>query len=357
MLDNTLKNTVQSVAEDTVNSAVGDNTLNALFVGQSNADKLFTAYSGAGDTAFKNEAGGYYDTVNTINGATSGTAAKQEADGGSGYWWLDVGGKGNAYTTMESAVTASGIASSAINAIFWVQGERDASVLDAIDLQTSASYTEAEFKAATLAVLTQMKSDFPNAKIILVPLGADTNGNEHVGWTYARRAHYELWNENSWICEGPAHYDLSLFDDLHHDQTGYETMGERLARRIAALHGKRTSVGTLGAEIISVSFAGGTNDMLVNIQHDAGTDITGTDKRGWNCIDDGTQTGVTSVARSDATTIDVQQGSVLVAGSVIQLLWPFGTMKSTVPSGVITDNATNAMPIRPYYSGTAATET
>src|SRR5690606_22013798 len=87
-----------------------DKTLNILWAGQSNAGKMFTAFSGAGNAAFEEALEGYYPSVNSSNGATNGCAIHKDANNGSGYYWdLDNNEPGPELIDALEAIDTAGI--------------------------------------------------------------------------------------------------------------------------------------------------------------------------------------------------------------------------------------------------------
>ena len=325
-----------------------------LFAGQSNANKLFGDYSGAGRNKYAETVGPNYSRITNINGATDGAAAHKDADTGPGYYWdTDTDAKGPAYTTLDTAVSNSGVNSSDVDLIFWLQGEKDADKID------DATITKAEFKSATESIFDQLAADYPNAQIVLVPLGFDTNDTTNDGWFEARQAHYEITTNGTsagtTVYEGPALFNLTHSDDLHYDQAGYEGIGLRLARRGLYLDGKISNTG-LGPRITASSFAGGGTTETVTIAHSHGSNLSGTDRVGWPIFDDGTRLSISSVAVASATTLTTTHGSTIVSGSVVERNWPWGCGDNATIANVIEDNQSIPMAIQPIF-GLNSTET
>ena len=325
--------------------------LNALFVGQSNMEKLFTDFAGAGATQYETTAGAYYDAVVTIDGAKAGAAVHFAAENGFGaYLNATNDGKGTVYTTdLEGAVTAAGVDNENIDVIYMLIGETDAVAVDADTI------TEAQHKAAYETLISLLKTDFPNARIMPTPLMADTNGNEFDGWGEVRRAQYEAFNDDGTLIESPAMYDLSFADDLHLDQAGYEAMATRLAERCAAIDGKRTTVGTIGASIVSAEFSVSSQSVDVTIAHDAGTDFTISEFKGIVANVNGTGVAASAVSRVDATTFRATfPASTFGASDTVTLDMPWGTLKGYTQANIFIDNAITPLPLRESFSVSVA---
>jgi len=322
--------------------------LNALFVGQSNMEKLFTDFGGAGATQFQISAGSYYPLVNTVNGAKGAAAVDYNAAGLAGAYLNSTNdGKGEVYGThLDVAVAASGIHPDNFDVVYVLIGETDSVAVN------NGTISEADHKAAYETFVGLLRDDFVNAKIISVPIMSDTNGNEFTGWGQVRRAQFEVVRDTSWLLEAPGMYDLSHEDDLHLDQIGYEGMATRLVELYAAYNGERSLSGVLGPRAISAVYDPDAEYIEVTIEHDAGSDFTISEHRGQVVDVNGALAGGTSggVVRVDADTYRVSlPSSSLSSGDDVTYLWPWGTLRGYNINSILKDNASVSLPLRPSF--------
>ncbi len=324
-----------------------DKTLNILWVGQSNAAKMFTAFSGAGNTALTGILDDYYATVNSINGATDGAAIHKDADNGSGYYWdLDAGTPGAACTAALTAVDNAGINRKAVDIVIILHGERDSYAIE------DSTITVSESKSSLLAYINYLRAQLGNPLILLTPIGADRTGSAYTGWGQMRRAIWQIWNENpSFIHENAGFWDLAYDDNTHLTQAGYEAFAGRTARRVLAILGKISAAGTLGPRISAVTFSPSTDRVYITITHDAGTDMTITERRGNSVSINGAAyiNVPTAVTYINATSFQINPATNLQSGDTLTYSWPWGTMIGHTPANCLKDNATNPMPLRPSF--------
>ncbi|MDB2683153.1 sialate O-acetylesterase, partial [Alphaproteobacteria bacterium] len=324
--------------------------LNALFTGQSNHENLFTQGSGAGIAQFETTAATHYPLgATTINGALGGAAVHYDAITSYGAFLNATNdGKGTVYTdTLEAAVTASGISNINIDWVSVMIGETDALSID------DETITEAEHKAAMNTFIDLLEADFPNSKILLVPLMVSLNSNASDGWGAARRAQFEIVNERSNVYEAPAMYDLPNSDNLHLTDAGYETMGERLANVMAAYDGLTTLTGRLGPRVVSAEFDTDTDYLDITIEHDGGTDFgTPLEYIGHyaNINDTVIFNDLTAPIRVSSTVYRVNfAADTFDDDDEVTVYWPWATLKTRDSAKVLIDNATDPLPLRPTF--------
>lgn len=328
-------------------AASEDDVLNVLVVGQSNAERWFTRFSGAGEASFIATASAYYSGVELVNGALGAAAVDFRADTGAGAY-LDASntGKGAVYTTvLEPAVAASGIAPDAIDEIYLLIGETDAVAVQ------NGTITEADHKSAYLTLVNLLRSDFPTARVIHLPLMRDQNGLEFAGWGAVRRAQWELTRDNAFLDEGPVAYDVSFEDDLHPDAAGYTELARRAALAGLAHAGKIGASGVFGPRIEAASFNAASNLIYLDVNHDAGTDFTLVgDTRGYVFDVNGVLYNAAFVTREDADTVRSRpQGYTLQPGDTVRVLFPWGTLRNVVTSDILLDNAVDSRPLREQF--------
>ncbi len=350
-----------SISElDGVSDNSGDSALspfNILIVGQSNGSKLTSDYSGAGETALKAALSSYYSTVTVVNAAVPSSAVDERANEGFGYWW-DVTGAGSAGALATDAVadvTAASIAAADLHAIVYVNGETDS-----VNISDS-TITEANFKASFLALINYFKTQYPNAKHFIVPMGIDTTSSTNdVGGTAVRRASLELVASESGLYEVPSHIAATHSDDIHLDSAGYTTLGTLIGNRIAGVEGKRSTTGTLGP-ITSAVTADATNNIFTcDITHDGGTDFFATaisdlDNAAMFAaeVNGTTIYEASTVSRVDTNTYQFRLGShSILETNTYKVLYPWGHGHGATIAQVVVDN--NGLPLRPKYGLSAS---
>jgi hypothetical protein len=318
-----------------------DKVLNVLWVGQSNASRMFTQFSGAGNTAFIDALDAYYPTVNTINGAGSGIAIHKDADTGAGYFWdYDAGTPGPALLDALDAVDNAGIARKNIDVVVIVHGEKDSEALH------SSTISEAECKSALLSYISYLRTELHNPLILLTPIGANKTSSQFTGYGIMRRIIWQIWQEQSHIHETPGFWDLPYDDNLHLTQAGYEAFAGRTARRILALLNKISVTGTLGPRVSAVTFSPTADRVYVTIAHDGGTDYTLTERRGKLVTRNGTGIAPTAISKTNSTSFEMNPSTNLQNGDVITFTWIWGTMQGYTNANVLRDNTANNMPLR-----------
>lgn len=315
-----------------------------LATGQSLQDRLFTADSGAGDTAFQTEAALYFPgTITHTDAAATNqylTKASYDASGDTGgrYYWDDsTSSKGTRYTAEIDPVTSK----DTYTAIKLDLGQSDG-------VNTSFPHTKSAYKTYFKEFLAQLKSDFPNAVIFMNILNrTTTTGDFDANYNIVRQAQLEIIDEVSYVVRGIDCYDLPMVDNFHFTQAGAEDYAEREARRIAN-HYRNFGAGSLGPYISNLQYK--TDRITFDVNHDAGTDWTAPSGAGGFAVeDDSTALGAVTVTRTDATSglILLPEGEAPLTGSTVQAFVNYGDggALGSTPS-VAKDNATNALPFR-----------
>ncbi len=315
-----------------------------LATGQSLQDQLFTAYSGAGDTAFQAEAALYFPgTITHTDAAATNqylTKSSYDASGDTGarYYWDDTtSSKGARYTAEIDPVSDK----DTYTAVKVDLGQSDG-------INTSFPHTKAQYKTFYKEFLAQIKSDFPNATIFMNILNRTRqSGDFDAGYNLVRQAQLEIIDEVSYVVRGIDVYDLEMTDNFHLTQAGAEEYAEREARKIAKHFGKPVT-GALGPYITNL--VSRTDRVEFDVVHDGGTDWTAPSGTGAIAVeDDGTATGDVSVTRTDATSgvIILPEGEAPLHGSTLEGFVNYGDggALGATPSVAI-DNATNPLPFR-----------
>lgn len=320
----------------TYNKPLLKESLNVLFVGQSNISKMFEQYNSAGSIAFANEARKYFQTVVPIKGAKDGAAVHYDANRGPGsYLNATNDDKGIVYTNrLETNFASSGVAAEDIHAVVIGIGEADMAGIK------NGHITEAEHKAAMNTFIDILKTDFPNALMIIIPRGVATDSNDFQSYGEVKRAQWEIAQERTDVIFGPSMIDLPVQADGYHlDQTGLEIQGERAAKLIAYLLGKKDISGIYGPRMTGIRIDQAQNYVYVDIAHADGTDLTISAKDGFICDINGTAKSPLFVTRDDATTIRMRHKSIPAQpGQTIKILWDWGTLQNYDRTTILLDN-------------------
>jgi hypothetical protein len=331
---------------------------NMLIIGQSNASKLTSDFSGAGEVAIKAAFSSLGRTLNVVNSGVPGSAVHRLANETFGFWWDDLtSAPSTPLTNAIAAVTAASIPATSLDVIFYVNGETDSVNI------SDATITEAQFKSSFKAMIDYLKGIYPNAKHVIVPLGADTTSNTNYdgGWR-VRRAQWELWNQEANVFEAPGFMDLTASDDTHLDSAGYTTMGTRIGRRAAAVLGLRSTVGTLGPIPVSAIADVSENQVRVTITHDGGNDFMATAVADAdNFILASAFVNATTMrfgsyfVKTNATEYRYRLAShTIIITDTIVCHWPYGAGHGITRTEFPLDN--NGLPLRPNYNITATVQ-
>ena len=319
-------------------------------IGQSLQDRLFTAFSGAGDDAFQAELANYYSgTITHTDAADTNqylTKSSYDASGNTGgrYFWDDdtsEGAKGLKYTSLIDPVSNK----STYSAIFIDLGQSDG-------VNASFPHSQADYEAKWTQFLTQLNSDFPNAKIYLNLLNRTTqSGDFDSTYNLVRQTQLNLINSLSYVYRGIDCYDLEMTDNFHFIESDTEVYGEREARVLALVEGK-ISTGAYGPDTSNYSLI--ADEITFDVDHDAGTDWTApsSGNGGFGVEDDGTAISVDSVSKTNASSglIVLGEGEAPLHGSTVEGFVNYGDGGALgADPDVAMDNATNALPFRTKY--------
>lgn len=331
------------IGEDCAGS--GGNSINVLWLGQSNASKMFTDFSGAGNSEFISHLSQYYDQVVSINGAKEGCAIHKLADGGWGYYWdPETSEPGQDLLDAIDKIVSAGLDASDIDMVVIVHGERDTSAINA------GTITASQSKNAMFDYIEYVRNLCGDVPILLTPIGANRTSNQFVAWGQMRKALWELWNENDFIHENVGFWDLPYVDNLHLTEQGCKDFGVRTARRILAIKGRIDTIGTLGPSVSTATFSPSADRVYITVQHDAGTDFTFSERRGNGVkINSADPTAIpTSVSRNNSTQFQINAGALSVSDTVT-FNWPWATLQGHTPENCLKDNTIYALPLRPTY--------
>ncbi len=305
--------------------------------GQSNAQKLVEDYSSAGQAVFLSALGGYYDIGMLENGATGGAAADKAGDAGYGYFYDGATQSfGAAYDNFLSGVSGAALCPCGVDWIVWAQGETDALQLDGVD------YTIADYEAALRAIFARLYAD-TGAKIALAPIGFDVGAPNSTRdeWQQVRDVQMKLADALSYVFMLPPYYDQGLQDDVHLDQSGYESFAARSAQYLLAREGVVSIVGAAGPVIVSGRFVAGQKLIYLDIVHDGGDDFSiMSDIAYWRVLINGNADNLSLVVRHDANTIAITTLNTMNSGDeVVVQAAPYGNGRDIMISSIAVDNA------------------
>lgn len=328
-------------------------TLNVLFTGQSLFRRAIDTHGG--DTDFETAATGLgYTTVNAINGAQDSAAVHFDAISTAGsYVASDDTSRGTSYTNMQTAVTNSGIDPSDIHFVFiWIGNTDRVAIMNELNTP-GTGITEAEHKSAMETYISFLKSDYPNATIVIYP-NIGNNGvntaNGHVAWTAVKRAQEEIRNADASLPIAPGTFHIDRSDAQHLSDSGTAEAMQMAARLCAHIDGVGSPNNPLGPQITDASYNATADSITVNIAHDDGTDFTMTDPHRFNIVEGSNVYVPDTIVKNSATQFTLSGGDVaLTAGDTVTLEWPGGTSFDMTIANILKDNATNSLPLRPKF--------
>lgn len=310
--------------------------------GDSTEDRLFTQFTGAGETAFETEAAGYFaGTVDFYDAAESGSyifksTAVTNGAGVNKAWVNDDG----AYVVANQLTTKIINDTNEPNCYTLSLGINDNTYIVGEGIDASIVEDGYDFITATM-------KDNNASFVMLNTLGRDAGGSD-AGCNIVREGVYNAITNNADIKRGVDTYDLERADNKHLVQSGDEEKGEREATQIAYYLGNTTDQ-ALGAKVTSASLV--VDEITLTLSHVKGTDITApsSGNGGMDATDDGTAMGATTLARVDATTakLTFPHSVAPVNGSAVKVYVPFGKDGglAAVPD-VMRDNSTRTLPIQ-----------
>ncbi len=274
------------------------------------------------------------DAVTLVSGGTGSSAAAKTSNG-TNYWWdLATSTRGPAFDTLYASYASNGVAPTLI---IWAQGEEDSSQIPALT-------SRAQYKAALLAIFTDMRATFGPVPIFIQKIGRRDTFTNPGGVQVIREVQAELAAEYDWIYEAAEIYDVDLVDGLHPTATGYGTIAERASRKILQYLGESVT-GVDGPRITGASRSGTT--VTVTVTHDGGTDFTPTTGiKGFTFFDGGSEIAVNAAVRTNATTITLTLASTPTAGTKT-LYYLYDAETSLDKTKVVKDNSAYAMPLKP----------
>ena len=292
-----------------------------------------------------------YSAVNIVNGAKDAASVSFDGAGAAGAYLNASNGKGAIYNAeLESAVTASGIAKADFGKVIVMIGNTEGEAIQ------DGRVTEAQVKASYLALFNILRADFPNADLISVENIRDQS-TDFTGWEAMRRAQFQVRQENAFVLEGPAFYDIELEPNsqggTHPLEGGTIVMGQRWARLCAGLDGLIPTTGTVGPTVASGTWDPALNRAFLMVTHDGGTDFTiGNDEIGFTYFVNGAAANPfnNTVARVDATSFRYNFSANVNSGAAVEANWLFGTGRNLNRANVLRDNSANALPLKDFHN-------
>ena len=274
--------------------------------------------------------------VAIYNGAVGGSALRQEADGGSGYWEAGAASLDTGWNTDVDEMGAN-----PHFGLFW-QGDRDA---------ISGVVTEAEYESSLTTAIAQYRTDYGAGIPVIIGLLNRDNAAVDADWNAIRKAQLDVAQ-----ADANTYYfsvlDLAvLADGQHLTDASLTTAGDRIANIVNFVNGDSTYWrGPFCASFTVLSATTGR----VTITHSGGSDFTPTAASaitGFEVSDDASTWETATASRASATTIDLSWTSSF-SGDVYVRYQYGGNPNKT---GAVVDNATVALPLEPTASNLTAT--
>ena len=278
----------------------------------------------------------------TLDG-TTGASALTEDTNPSSYWWNRANQTpGPAYETFLAEIREYNIVP---DWCLWAQGESDS-----FDIEKEGEISRALYKENLLNTYNRMRSDLnPNMKIGIQGIGRRSGSFSNTGGIQSiREIQQELAFEYEWIHMLGYSYDQALYDEVHLDDAGYETLGARLIRRALDIDGETLSGSTYGPMITAAERSGTT--ISVTLSHDGGTDFTPSSGIvGFRFFDDTSEIAINSAVRDDASTVTLTLASEPSSGTET-LYYCYDDAQDITNANianVLRDNSPQALPAVP----------
>jgi len=210
--------------------------------------------------------------------------------------------------------------------------------------------TQTQFVNGMLSVSAILQASYANVKIILVPIGAETNAND--GLQTIRQAQQQLASVYpAQFVLAPERADLAVDGTgIHLTDASTKTVGIRTARKLLSVLGYSVSGPVDGSTIVAASRSGTT--ITCTLAHPSGiTDFTPTSAiQGFRFFDGTTSTeiAITAAVRTDATTITLTLASTPTHANDL-LYYIYGAMETVNDlTKVIRGNDANTLPLRAF---------
>lgn len=332
-------------------SVKSSDVLNVVYAGQSLMEQVTLEFSGAGNSQFLTTAGLYFTEVNTIQGATGGSAASFDVKPSNFWWNPNNETKGTAFDNFDNAVAAASVDPEQIDFILWDQGQTDATDGGLND----AVITKQQYKDVVKRIFKEMRLTVPNARIILVePASKQSASVDDVGWQLFREATREIIEEVDYVLPAPSMIDASMVDSVHPDQAGYELRMTRLAETCAYYENKGGLTDVIfGPQISNITAINSTRTIFADINHFGGATmdvatISEANFRGWRVEVNGSPVNVayTSSINSDRVELTLED-HFIAETDTITVTYPYGKADNVFETNVVQDD--NSRPIRTFY--------
>lgn len=307
------------------------NEANAFFVGS----RGYATFNQEGKTALETTLSGYFDDVEYTNQTDTGEPVMQINGTGADHWIDTDLTDGAIFVEWENQIAnyVDGQGSygqpDSIRAIIWVGGEGDAGT------------NEADFEAALSQLYTRFKEETQSGVRIFATIIGTLTTNDPQG---VRNAIIDIIDSVEGVYFGAEAYDLDYAgDDIHLLPASQTILQSRIAERVAAVFGKRSEAGTLGA--IATGGTYNSNTVVINFDKDGDSDLSGTEIGQFRIEDDGAAATINSfVIDNSAATITFTLNGAIASGSTVKFWNNYGEMTGLTKANIVKD--ANGLPMR-----------
>jgi hypothetical protein len=336
-------------ARHSSDTAIVDNGSNKFGVGmlipvlgQSNAEKWFSAGSGTPNTTTRkytesgwatNSGAGAIAFANAVQDGMATSIPIGLLDYGVGSTsiadWISTDA-GKPYPFFQTGLTAVG---GTCEMVVWIQGEQDGyngtnATTYKTDLGTFVSNIRSDTSKASLPIMIGI-------------IGRHTACEEcDVTWQAIKDAQMSFIKATANTYVAATYNDLALANNVHLQDAAYATLGGRFAQTALYILGETTT--PYRGPAISKAILADASTVDVKIAHSGGTDFTPTeDITGFEVFDGGSAATISSAVRRTANTIRLTL-SAPTTGTVT-VRYQYGAAPTI--TGAILDNATLTLPL------------
>lgn len=192
-------------------------------------------------------------------------------------------------------------------------------------------------------MIDDLKDTFPNLRAV-IPLGWNRHtGRTDAQWQAARETKMLEFDIDPIIKRGAELYDIASDEQekIHPSVANEPVYNARLNNRILAELGQISSVGTIGAEATSGTFTDGSANVTIQVTHDGGTSLSGTETANFHFEVNGSPATISSMV-VNADNIVFTLSAALSSGDVVKF-WPVWGNGDWVVADLVKDN--NGLPL------------
>ncbi len=310
-----------------------------LDLGQSLADALYNSKDGGGTDGIRahdelaHAVLGGAAQCHSINGSTSASGLLKTSDPTN--YWIDLTDESFG-PSMLKAIAKCDAYNMPIKIIRFKQVSGDAGA------------NLSDYLRAQEIIYTYFLNRYPSAAFLFSPPAGRTDalsaGSQQF-YQDVREARRAIAANNPRIEMLPVDFDLPYIDQVHHTKAGDIKLGQRWARKTLKLLGKTVTGSVDGPSATSATYNG--SEIIVNLQHDAGMDITPLlGIEGFVVTDGNGAVTLSSAVRLTGNQIKLTSAIPLVAP--VTVFYGYRTLAGVNLANLVRDNSPQQMPLQDF---------